>query len=110
MADRILFVDDDEDDFQLFRDVLGEYRPDIELRWAKDGEQALDYLLRRNGFQQAPRPVIILLDLNMPKLNGLQVAQAARRRSAPLQRDVHARRRVAHARGRSPRARRPRAA
>ena len=44
-----------------------------DLRWVRDGEELMDYLLRRGDYadaSKAPRPVIILLDLNMPKKDG----------------------------------------
>ena len=74
----ILFVDDDEDDFMLFGDIFKECRPDIELQWAKDGEEALERLMRRGPFLGAARPYLILLDLNMPKLSGQEVLKNIR--------------------------------
>ncbi len=70
----ILFTDDDEDDFLLLRDLFKESNQDVELRWAKDGEEALDFLRR----QENPKPFLILLDLNMPKLNGREILKQVR--------------------------------
>lgn len=69
----ILIAEDDEDDFLLTRDAFREADIQTDLRWVRDGEELMDYLLRRGDFQdpaKSPRPVIILLDLNMPKKDG----------------------------------------
>jgi two-component system, response regulator len=69
----ILIAEDDEDDFLLTRDAFREAGVNTDLRWVKDGEELMDYLLRRNRFEapgEAPRPTLILLDLNMPKKDG----------------------------------------
>ena len=73
----ILFIDDDEDDRMLFRDLFKECSPEIEFRWAADGEQALDYLIKRPGSAE-DTPSVILLDLNMPKINGREVLKQIR--------------------------------
>ena len=69
----ILMADDDADDRMLTRDALEESRVLNELRFVEDGEELMDYLLRRGKFENsddAPRPGLILLDLNMPKKDG----------------------------------------
>ena len=51
----------------------------------QDGEEALDYLLRRGDYAapgSAPRPEVVLLDLRLPKLDGLRVLEEVRRRKA----------------------------
>ena len=67
-------ADDDEDDRLLTRDALsGTGRLRIDLRFAVDGEDLLDYLCQRGRYAApgtAPRPGLILLDLNMPKKDG----------------------------------------
>lgn len=73
----VLFIDDDEDDFFLLRDIFKECHEGIELRWAKDGEEAMERLMRRDG-QEDSTPSLILLDLNMPKLNGREVLRQIR--------------------------------
>lgn len=70
----ILMADDDEEDRALARDALQDARLANGMRFAVDGQDLLDYL-RRDGFYanpavDAPRPGIILLDLNMPKKDG----------------------------------------
>lgn len=68
----ILLADDDADDRMLAREALDESRLANDLRFVEDGEQLLDYLYRRGRYQTeaAPRPGLILLDLNMPRKDG----------------------------------------
>lgn len=69
----ILYADDDEDDRLLVQDALAESRLRNDLHFVEDGEQLLDYLRRRGKWADpasSPRPGIILLDLNMPRLDG----------------------------------------
>ncbi len=69
----ILIADDDIDDLQLAREALEESRIANELHCVSDGEELMDYLYQRNGYhnkEENPRPVLILLDLNMPKKDG----------------------------------------
>jgi CheY-like chemotaxis protein len=69
----ILMADDDEDDRLLTRDALQESRLANEIYFVRDGEELLDYLYRRGPYASeatAPRPGVILLDLNMPRKDG----------------------------------------
>ena len=69
----ILVADDDPEDCLLVRDALEESRLANELHFVGDGEQLLDYLNRRGAYADpvpAPRPGLVLLDLNMPKMDG----------------------------------------
>jgi two-component system response regulator len=70
-AIRILMADDDADDRMLARDALRKSRVLNELVCVEDGEQLLAYLRREPPFGDAERPGLILLDLNMPKKDGL---------------------------------------
>jgi len=75
----ILLADDDEDDRRLTKDAFAESRLANDLRCVEDGQQLLDYLRREGAFRDAaaaPRPGLILLDLNMPKLDGREALQA----------------------------------
>lgn len=67
----ILLIDDDEEDYLLLRDLFKEHYPDAELRWCEDAEKALECL--KPADPAVARPLIVLLDLNMPKLNGRDV-------------------------------------
>jgi CheY-like chemotaxis protein len=69
----ILMADDDMDDREFARSAVEESRLANELRFVEDGEELLDYLFRRGRYsdpKSSPRPGLILLDLNMPRLDG----------------------------------------
>ena len=72
---RILLVEDDPNDIELTVSALSEHNLANEIMIVRDGVEALDYLYRRGDFALRPdgNPVVILLDLKMPKLDGLQV-------------------------------------
>lgn len=69
----ILLVDDDPGDVQLVREAFEDGRLSNRLHVAKDGEQAMAFLRRADAFANAPRPDLILLDLNMPRMGGREV-------------------------------------
>ena len=69
----ILLVDDDDEDLLMTQEALRESRLGNDLRTAHDGEELMDYLLRRGQYvdpSESPTPGLILLDLNMPKKDG----------------------------------------
>ncbi|HEY3727723.1 MAG TPA: response regulator [Solirubrobacteraceae bacterium] len=70
----ILMADDDEDDRELTRDALQNPRLAKEMKFVDDGQELIDYLRLQGpyaeGSREAPRPGIILLDLNMPRKDG----------------------------------------
>lgn len=68
----ILMADDDPDDQQLSREALIESRIHNRLYTVDDGEELLEFLQRRGRYAAAetPRPGVILLDLNMPRMDG----------------------------------------
>lgn len=72
---RILLVEDDPQDIKLILSAFSKYNLANELAVARDGVDALDYLYRREAFFNRPEgnPVVILLDLKMPKMDGIQV-------------------------------------
>ena len=75
---RVLLVEDNEADVRLTREALREAGDDVRLSAVGDGEQALAYLRREEGFAEAPRPDLVLLDLNLPRKNGLEVLEEMR--------------------------------
>ncbi len=70
---RILLVEDNPGDIRLTQEALKESQMDIHLDVVSDGEQALDFLFKRNKYADAVLPHIVLLDLNLPKRNGIEV-------------------------------------
>jgi len=87
---RILLVEDDPKDIELTINALGEYNLANEIEIVHDGVEALDYMYRRGAFASRPNgnPVVILLDLKMPKVDGIQVLNQLksdeRMRSVPV--------------------------
>ena len=69
----ILLVEDNPGDVRLTREALKEGKVYNNLHWAKDGVEALEFLKRQGRHADAPRPDIILLDLNLPKKDGREV-------------------------------------
>ena len=74
-AIEILMVEDNPGDVRLTREAFKEGKVRNELHVAEDGVAALDFLYRRPPHQQAPRPDLILLDLNLPKKDGREVLE-----------------------------------
>ncbi len=69
----VLLVEDNPADVRLTCDALLEGPIAKRITVVKDGAEAVDYVRRRGAFQAAPRPDIILLDLNLPKRDGIDV-------------------------------------
>lgn len=84
----ILLADDDEDDRMMTAEALRKVRLANDFRTVVDGAELLAYLRRQPPFQDAPRPGLILLDLNMPRVDGRealrQIKSAPELRSIPV--------------------------
>ncbi|MDT5013313.1 MAG: hypothetical protein QOH57_4930 [Mycobacterium sp.] len=71
----VLLVEDDPGDELITREAFEHNKIRNNLHVAHDGEEGLDFLYRRGAFTDAPRPDLILLDLNLPKYDGRQVLE-----------------------------------
>jgi CheY-like chemotaxis protein len=72
----ILLVEDNLEHLHLTRHILKRNGVEEDLRVARDGQEALDYLYQRHRFQDPaknPRPALVLLDLNIPRIDGKEV-------------------------------------
>ena len=81
MSKTILMVEDNPDDEELTLLALRQYRLANEIVVARDGEEALDYLFGRGAYagrDTSEVPQLVLLDINLPKLNGIEVLEAIR--------------------------------
>lgn len=76
---RVLLVEDNEADAYLTRETLESSKLRVEIAIASDGVEACDYLLRRQPYVDVVLPDLILLDLNLPRLDGRQVLEELQR-------------------------------
>ncbi|ROS26050.1 response regulator [Cellulomonas sp. PhB150] len=75
IAPSVLLVEDDPGDRLLVQEVFEQHGAASALASVEDGQEALDYLYHRDTHAGAPRPTLILLDLNLPKVNGREVLE-----------------------------------
>jgi CheY-like chemotaxis protein len=73
----ILLVDDNQDDMELTQRALTRHKLANEIVVLRDGEEALDYLYHRGDFvsRNPAHPIVVLLDVKMPKIDGIKVLQ-----------------------------------
>lgn len=77
----LLVAEDSHVDRMFLKEAFDELNFNIELLFVGDGEEMLDYLHRRNSYQDAnlsPRPALILMDMNMPRMNGMSALKILR--------------------------------
>ena len=79
MPVEVLLVEDSPGDVRLTRDAFRETNESIRLHVAVDGVEAMDFLKKRGAFVDSPRPDFILLDLNIPKMDGREVLAQIKR-------------------------------
>ena len=75
---QILLVEDNREDARVLREVLHESVPSCQLNIVEDGDQALMFLCQEGAYTAAPRPDLVLLVLNLPKLDGRVVLRTLR--------------------------------
>lgn len=83
---RVLLVEDNPGDVLLITELLSDRKTELEIDVASDGEEALNYLFGRGRYQQAISPQLVVLDLNLPRVSGLDVLAILRKdpRMSPL--------------------------
>lgn len=77
---RILLVEDSENDIEITLEALAEYHLANQVDVVRDGAEALDYLFFRGAYakRKEDHPVVVLLDVKLPKLNGIEVLREIR--------------------------------
>lgn len=73
MTIEVLLVDDSPGDVRLTQEVFRDADSEVTLHVACDGVEAMEFLNRQGAYASAPRPDLILLDLNLPKMDGREV-------------------------------------
>ena len=74
----LLLIDDDQSDIYLAKRALRKCRTPVDIQIARHGEEALSLLRREDAHQDARRPDLIFLDLNMPRMNGHEFLEAVK--------------------------------
>jgi CheY-like chemotaxis protein len=77
-AIEILLVEDNPGDIRLAQEMLKDQRLQNSLHVVQDGDEALDFMRKQGRFGNAPTPDMVLLDMNLPKVDGAEVMRAMR--------------------------------
>jgi CheY-like chemotaxis protein len=78
---RLIYVEDNSDDAYIFKLVFKKILPSCEIIWLRDGEELFDYLYSMNEFEERKKESavhLIIMDINMPKIGGLDALQTIR--------------------------------
>jgi chemotaxis family two-component system response regulator Rcp1 len=78
----VLLVEDSPGDVRLTREALKDAKMHVRLNVVSDGAEAMAFLRREKNYAEAPRPDLILLDLNLPKVDGRDVLKAIKESDA----------------------------
>jgi CheY-like chemotaxis protein len=72
-GNEVLLVEDSETDIRLTREALRDIDARVNLHVVRDGVEAVEFLNQRGAYESVPRPALVLLDLNLPRLDGHEV-------------------------------------
>lgn len=79
----LLLVDDNPADVRVMREAICQCSAPCSVHLVDDGERALDFLYRRNGYKEAPRPDLVLLEPHIPKLDGFDLLRIVKQNPDP---------------------------